>query len=96
MRDAIALTASLISFSGVLPYVRDVLRGKTHPNMVSWLTWCLLNLIIADGAAILTLFTITSYSIVSLAFPILVLTNCTVIVTIIITRRASAKVQLTT
>src|ERR1700751_2126688 len=44
-RNAIALIAALVSFSGIFPYIRDVLRGKTHPNLVSWATWCLLNLI---------------------------------------------------
>jgi hypothetical protein len=186
MRDAIALVAGLISFSGILPYVRDVLKGKTHPNLVSWITWCMLNLInttaaistgatqtallsgasalatgwitllsirrgvkkyavfdivcqtlavggfvawrltgqpdiavliaisidliaalptwrhawlapfaetwqgfaIADGAAVLTLLTITNYNVVSLAFPLLVLTNCSVIVAIINFRRS--------
>jgi hypothetical protein len=187
----VAFIAGLISFCGVLPYVRDVLKGKTHPNLVSWATWCLLNLInttaaistgatqtallsgasalatgwitllslrrgvkryttfdvvcqvlaiggiiawrltgqpeiavliavsvdlvaalptwrhawvapfaetwqgfaIADGAAIMTLFTITNYSIVSLAFPMLVLTNCTVMVTVINARRARISEQ---
>jgi hypothetical protein len=191
MRDAVALLAGIISFSGIFPYVRDVLKGKTHPNLVSWLTWCILNLIntvaavstgatptallsgasalatgwitllsfrrgvkryaafdvvcqtlalvgliawrltgqpelavllavgidlvaalptwrhawiapfaetwqgfaIADGAAALTLLTITSYSVVSLAFPLLVLTNCTTIVAIIIARRTTAAKQ---
>ena len=46
---------------------------------------------VTDGAAILTLLTITGYSVVSLAFPALVLTNCTVMVTVILTRRANAK-----
>ena len=186
MRNAIALACGLISFASIIPYVRDVLKGKTHPNLVSWLTWCMLNLInttaaistgatqtallsgasalatgwitvlslrrgvtkytafdigcqalaiggiilwkltgqpqlavliavsidliaamptwrhawiapfaetwqgfaIAAGTAIVTLFTIANYSIVSLAFPILVTTNCSVIVAIILSRRA--------
>jgi hypothetical protein len=45
MRNAIALIAGIISFASILPYIRDVNKGKTHPNMVSWLTWCILNLI---------------------------------------------------
>jgi hypothetical protein len=191
MRNAIALVAGLISFTSILPYVKDVLRGKTHPNLVSWLTWCILNLInttaaistgatqtallsgasalatgwitflslrhgvkkysvfdiacqglvigglvawrltgqpdlavliavsidlvaalptwrhawiapfaetwqgfaVAAGAAALTLATITSYTFVSLAFPILVLTNCSVIVIIVISRRATGETR---
>ncbi len=188
MRNDVAIIAALISFSGIFPYVSDVLKGKTHPNIVSWATWCLLNLIntaaaisvgatqtallsgasalatgwitvlslrrgvksytvfdvicqalalggivawrltgqpdlavliavsidlvaalptwrhawlapfaetwqgfaVADCAAVLTLFAITRYSIISLAFPALVLTNCSVLVTIIVTRRIQA------
>jgi hypothetical protein len=188
MRNAVALIAALISFSSILPYVRDVRRGKTRPNMVSWLTWCLLNLIntfaaisvgatqtallsgasalatgwitimalrrgvtkytafdiacqsialcgivawrltgrpdlavliavsidlvaalptwrhawiepfaetwqgfaVAAATAIVTLFTIANYSFVSLAFPLLVATNCTTIVLIILWRRSTA------
>jgi len=185
-RNAIALIAALVSFSGIFPYIRDVLKGKTHPNLVSWATWCLLNLIntaaalstgafqtallsgasalatgwvtflsfrrgkikytafdivcqvlalagivawgltgqpqlavliavsidlvaalptwrhawitpfnetwqgfaLAAGAAIVTLFTVTQYTLVSLAFPLLVVTNCSVIVTIVLYRRS--------
>lgn len=188
MRNSIALIAAIISFGSILPYIRDVHKGNTHPNMVSWATWCLLNLVnttaaISTGAtqtallsgasalatgcvtilslrrgvkkyttfdiacqataicgiviwrltgqpdlavliavsidlvaalptwrhawlapfaetwqgfatatacAIVTLFTITNYSIVSLAFPILVVTNCGTITAIILSRRATA------
>jgi len=45
MRNAIALIAAIISFASILPYIRDVNKGNTHPNMVSWLTWCMLNMI---------------------------------------------------
>lgn len=185
MRNAIALIAAIVSFSGILPYIRDINKGKTHPNMVSWITWCLLNTIntvaalstgaiqtallsgasalatgwvtvlslrhgvkkytpfdiicqtlaiigiiawrftgqpdlavliavsvdlvaalptwrhawiapyaetwhgfaMAGGAAFVTLFTITNYTFVSLAFPLLVITNCSVLVSIILFRR---------
>jgi len=48
---------------------------------------------VAAGAAALTLATITSYTFVSLAFPILVLTNCSVIVIIVISRRATGETR---
>jgi hypothetical protein len=186
-RNVIALIAALASFSGIFPYIRDVIKGKTHPNLVSWATWCLLNLIntaaalstgafqtallsgasalatgwvtflsirhgkikytafdivcqalalagivvwrftgqpeiavliavsidlvaalptwrhawiapfnetwqgfsLAACAAMVTLFTISQYTLVSLAFPLLVLTNCSVIVSIILYRRSA-------
>jgi len=188
MRNAIALIAAIISFASILPYIRDVNKGNTHPNMVSWLTWCMLNMLntvaalsvgatqtallsgasalatgsvtllalrhgvnkysafdiacqalalggivawrltgqpqvavliavcidlvaalptwrhawiapfaetwqgfaIAAATAVVTLFTIASYNFVSLAFPCLVATNCTIIVTIVLSRRAMA------
>jgi hypothetical protein len=43
--NTLALIAGLISFGSALPYIIDVARGKTHPNVVTWLTWSILNLI---------------------------------------------------
>lgn len=45
MRNAIALLAGIISFASALPYIYDTAKGKTHPNVVTWFTWTLLNLI---------------------------------------------------
>jgi len=45
MRNVIALLAGIISFTSALPYIYDTARGKTHPNVVTWLTWTLLNAI---------------------------------------------------
>lgn len=43
--NTLALIAGIISFASALPYIIDVARGKTHPNIVTWLTWSILNLI---------------------------------------------------
>ena len=48
---------------------------------------------IASGTAIVTLLAIESYSFVSLAFPLLVFTNCSVIVTIILYRRTKVSAR---
>jgi hypothetical protein len=36
------ILASLITIVSVLPYLRDILKGTTKPNLVSWITWTLL------------------------------------------------------
>ncbi len=42
MNDILTFIGSaLIMVSGV-PYIIDMIRGKTHPNVVSWFTWTLL------------------------------------------------------
>jgi hypothetical protein len=39
----ILLTVSIIlTIVAILPYLRDILRGKTKPNLVSWITWSML------------------------------------------------------
>ncbi len=50
MNDVPALVgASLVVLSGV-PYIIDIIRKKTRPNVVSWFTWTLLITIGAFGA----------------------------------------------
>jgi hypothetical protein len=50
MRNLIAAIAGIIALLDVSPYLIDVVRGKTKPNIVSWFTWSLL-LIIGTAAA---------------------------------------------
>lgn len=42
MKIIFLVLASTITIAGVLPYLRDILRGTTKPNIVSWITWTLL------------------------------------------------------
>lgn len=42
MKDLFLALAVIITISSVLPYARDILRGTTKPNIVSWITWTLL------------------------------------------------------
>lgn len=42
MKDILLLLSAVITISAVIPYIRDILKGKTKPNIVSWLTWTLL------------------------------------------------------
>lgn len=39
MRNALAIISGLISVVASLPYILDTFRGKTRPNIVTWLTW---------------------------------------------------------
>jgi hypothetical protein len=50
MRNTIAILAAVITFLSILPYIRDILRGTTHPNIVSWFTWTLITAIATAAA----------------------------------------------
>jgi hypothetical protein len=50
MRDILLLMIGVISVAGSVPYIRNVLRGKSKPNLVTWSTWSLLNIIIVVSA----------------------------------------------
>lgn len=53
MRDFLLILSAVITVIGIVPYMRDILRGTTKPNIASWTTWCLLFLIatVAELAA---------------------------------------------
>lgn len=42
MKTFFLICAALITIIAVIPYARDILRGTTRPNIVSWITWTLL------------------------------------------------------
>ncbi len=42
-----AVAATLLTVVSVVPYVRDMLKGTTKPNIVSWGLWCLIQAIFA-------------------------------------------------
>lgn len=45
MKTVFLVLATLITVGSVVPYARDILRGTTKPNIVSWITWTLLTAI---------------------------------------------------
>lgn len=51
MKDIFLVLATIITVIGVIPYLKDILKGKTKPNLVSWVTWTLLT-VIATAAEI--------------------------------------------
>ncbi len=42
MKEIFLILAAGISIVAVLPYARDIVKGKTKPNIASWITWSLL------------------------------------------------------
>ncbi len=50
MKDALAVIAALIAMFSTVPYLIDIVKGKTKPNIVSWFTWTLLTGIAAAAA----------------------------------------------
>jgi uncharacterized paraquat-inducible protein A len=48
MKDTLVIIGASLNLLSVVPYIIDVIRRKTRPNIVSWLTWTILTSI---GAA---------------------------------------------
>jgi hypothetical protein len=46
-RTIIGTVAGTIMLLSFLPYIRDIMRGLTHPNLVTWWLWTLNSVIIA-------------------------------------------------
>ncbi len=42
MRTSLIVLSSILTVGAVLPYILEVIRGKTKPRIVSWLTWSVL------------------------------------------------------
>lgn len=42
MKEAFLIAAAVVTIGSVVPYARDILKGTTKPNIVSWITWTLL------------------------------------------------------
>lgn len=43
MKEIATILAVLISLFGYVPYIRDCIRGKTKPHIISWFTWALIS-----------------------------------------------------
>jgi hypothetical protein len=46
MKEAIGLVAAVLVFAAYIPYIRDILRGKTQPHVYSWFLWGVLTIVI--------------------------------------------------
>jgi hypothetical protein len=42
MKPVFLVLSVVVTLASILPYLRDIMRGTTKPNLVSWLTWTLL------------------------------------------------------
>ena len=51
-RELLALFAALITALSTIPYLIDIVRGKTKPNIVSWITWTMLTTISGTAALV--------------------------------------------
>jgi hypothetical protein len=50
MRDTVAVIAGLLAIVAAVPYLVDIIKGRTKSNAVSWLTWTLLLIVGTAGA----------------------------------------------
>lgn len=46
MKEAIGIIAIILAFVGYAPYIRDIIKGKTHPHAYSWFVWAFITIII--------------------------------------------------
>lgn len=42
MKTALVIISSILTIVSVVPYIREILKGKAKPRIVSWFTWSLL------------------------------------------------------
>lgn len=53
MKSDLIIIAGVLTVLGYIPYITDVVKNKTHPNLVTWFTWTLVA-VINTAAAIST------------------------------------------
>lgn len=46
LKEIIGMITVILGIVGYIPYLRDVLRGKTKPHVYTWFVWGLITLII--------------------------------------------------
>jgi hypothetical protein len=42
LNDIFLFLSVIVTVGSVIPYARDILKGETKPNIVSWITWTLI------------------------------------------------------
>lgn len=50
MKTDLLLIAGLLTPLGYVPYITDIIKNKTHPNLVTWFTWTLVAVINTTAA----------------------------------------------
>lgn len=46
LKNLIGVVAVVLTFVGYIPYLRDILKGKTIPHLYSWFLWCLVTTLV--------------------------------------------------
>jgi hypothetical protein len=52
MKETFAVIGAVIAIVSTVPYLIDIVRGKTKPNIVTWLTWTMLTAISGSAALV--------------------------------------------
>jgi hypothetical protein len=52
MKELFALIGALLAAVSTIPYLIDIVRRKTKPNIVTWLTWTMLTTIAGSAALV--------------------------------------------
>lgn len=45
LKSILGIIATILVFIGYIPYLRDIVKGKTRPHIYSWFLWCFVTLI---------------------------------------------------
>lgn len=46
MKEIAGITAIVLSLVGYVPYIRDVIKGKTKPHVFTWIVWTIITFVI--------------------------------------------------
>ena len=73
LKDVLGIIAIVLTFAGYAPYIRDVLKGKTHSHVYSWFLWGFVTFIaaalqISGGAGLGGYVTLTAAAMCSTVF----------------------------
>ncbi len=65
LKTGIGIIAVLLTFIGYIPYLRDILKGKTKPHIYSWFLWGFVTIIVfalqvSDNAGVGALVTLAA------------------------------------
>ena len=44
-KNVLGIVATILVFLGYIPYIRDIVKGKTKPHVYSWFLWGFVTLI---------------------------------------------------
>lgn len=73
IKSVIGVVAIALTFAGYVPYIRDILKGKTEPHIYSWFLWTLVgsvafSLQFSGGGGVGTFVTLAAVTMCSVVF----------------------------